>query len=217
VTLRDTTGEIEIRAAGAGLHADMQVPDFAIGLVVFAHASATSRQSPRNRRLARHLREQALGTLLLDLLTEEEESADASSGRYRFDAELLAMRLTAVTEWLRRNMELPLPLGYFGANTGAAAAIVAATRNQGIAAIVSRGGRPDLAGAALDQVRSPTLLILGSRDRQVLELNQNAFSRMHCEKELVVVPGATHLFEEPGALDKVAGEAARWFLLHFLE
>jgi len=208
--------ELEIGAGGAQLHGDLDLPAGATGLVVFAHGSGSSRLSPRNRAVARYLREQGLGTLLFDLLTTEEEHVDAASRRFRFDIPFLSGRLRAATDWLLDYLEAPLALGYFGASTGAAAALVAAAEAPDvIAAIVSRGGRPDLAEDALEQVAAPTLLIVAGDDREVLQLNRGAFDRLRCPKELVVVPGATHLFEEPGALDDVARHAARWFSKHF--
>ncbi|HEY8519856.1 MAG TPA: dienelactone hydrolase family protein [Gammaproteobacteria bacterium] len=210
-------GEVEIRTRGAVLQGDLQVPEGASGIVIFAHGSGSSRFSPRNRSVARYLRERHLGTLLFDLLTADEERADRATARYRFDIGFLAPRLAAVAEWLER--ERPgTALGYFGASTGAAAALVAAAEApHTIRAVVSRGGRPDLAGDALERVRAPTLLIVGGEDHQVLRLNEHALASLRCEKELVVVPGATHLFEEPGALDEVARHAAGWFEAHFLQ
>ena len=183
------------------------------GVVLFAHGSGSSRHSPRNRQVARLLHEGGLATLLVDLLTADEEAADRSSGHLRFDIGLLAERLVAAADWLTRQPETrALGLGCFGASTGAAAALVAAAeRPQAVSAVVSRGGRPDLAGPALPLVRCPTLLIVGGEDVAVIELNRRAYERLRCGKELVIVPGATHLFEEPGALDAVAGHARDWF------
>ena len=187
----------------------LSVPVGAPGVVAFAHGSGSSRLSPRNNRVAASLREAKLATLLFDLLTEE-EARDRSKV---FDIELLSERLLEATRWLRENPATrALRLAYFGASTGAAAALVAASRSEHtIDAIVSRGGRPDLAGPALSRVRAPTLLIVGGRDHQVLELNQDALAALRCPKELAVVPGATHLFEEPGALEQVTRLAAKWF------
>lgn len=212
---RGTREEVRISAGDAELRGDLELPDAAAGLVVFAHGSGSSRLSPRNRAVAQYLRAQGLGTLLFDLLTADEERADAASRRFRFDIPLLAERLGRATEWLLDH-RAPPALGYFGASTGAAAALIAAADGaHTIAAVVSRGGRPDLADAALEQVAAPTLLIVGGADRQVLQLNRNAFDRLRCSKELVVIPGATHLFEEPGALEDVSRHAARWFVRHF--
>ncbi len=192
------------------------MPHASAGIVIFVHGSGSSRHSPRNRMVASYLREAGLGTLLFDLLTSEEERVDLITAEYRFDIPFLARRLVDVTDWLIENHAPQLPLGYFGSSTGAAAALIAAASSRhGIAAIVSRGGRPDLAGAVLDQVRSPTLLLVGGLDAQVLELNEAALARLPCEKELVVIEGATHLFEEPGKLELVCAEARRWFVERF--
>ncbi|HEX6998577.1 MAG TPA: alpha/beta fold hydrolase [Gammaproteobacteria bacterium] len=208
-------GEVEIRAGGAVLHGDLHVPEAAGGIVIFAHGSGSSRFSPRNRSVARRLQERRLGTLLFDLLTADEERADMATGRYRFDIAFLAPRLAAVAQWLE-DRQPGTALGYFGASTGAAAALVAAAEApQTIRAVVSRGGRPDLAADALERVRAPTLLIVGGEDHHVMRLNERALARLRCEKKLVVVPGATHLFEEPGALDEIARHAAEWFTAHF--
>lgn len=209
--LEDTTA---ITVQPEGLQGILGVPDAARGLVIFAHGSGSGRLSPRNNHVARGLRAAGLATLLLDLLTPEEELDRANV----FDIPLLASRLSRAAEWARQQPSLQrLPFGYFGASTGAGAALLAASRaGRGIAAVVSRGGRPDLAGpAALAEVTAPTLLIVGSRDEPVIDLNSAAMSYMHCENELIVVPGATHLFEEPGALDEVIGYAARWFVRYF--
>lgn len=198
------------------LHGDLVIPDSAIGTVLFAHGSGSGRHSPRNRYVAQVLQRAGLATLLMDLLTLEEEGFDAQTAALRFDIELLARRLVEATCWLvDQPQTAQLPIGYFGASTGAAAALVAAAELPDlVAAIVSRGGRPDLAGAALRQVVAPTLLIVGSRDPVVLELNRKAFAELPGEKELKIVPGATHLFEEPGALEAVAELAKNWFVLH---
>lgn len=191
-----------------GLRGTLGVPEGALGLVLFAHGSGSSRLSPRNQRVARALRDAGIGTLLFDLLTE----AEAEDRARVFDIELLAQRLLDATAVVHR---WELPIGYFGASTGAAAALVAAARSPDpVAAVVSRGGRPDLAGAALAKVRSPTLLIVGGRDETVLQLNRQAESELRCEKKLEVVTGATHLFEEPGALEQVTHLARRWFVDH---
>lgn len=204
--------EAEVPVGEVVLRGDLVVPDGAQGMVLFAHGSGSGRFSPRNRRVAATLNEAGLGTLLVDLLTPEEDELDRRTGEHRFDIELLAGRVTATVDWLGQGQEAPLPIGLFGASTGAAAALVAAAeREDAVAAVVSRGGRPDLAGSALARVRAPTLLIVGGADTQVLELNRRALELLHSEKELVIVPGATHLFEEPGALDEVARLAAEWF------
>jgi len=183
-------------------------------LVLFAHGSGSSRLSPRNRYVAQSLNASGLATLLVDLLTPDEEAIDRRTGELRFDIEPLAERLIGVTDWSIRYPETrPLRIGYFGASTGAAAALIAAAERRGVvAAVVSRGGRPDLAGSALSRVRAPTLLIVGGNDTAVIELNRAAFAQLRAEKLLVIVPGATHLFEEPGALDEVEREAREWFL-----
>ena len=207
--------EVEIPAGDTVLRGDLVVPADAHGIVIFAHGSGSSRLSPRNRHVASFFRERQLGTLLFDLLTAAEERVDAYSREYRFDIPFLAVRLASVTGWLRTHLAGQQAFGYFGASTGAAAALVAAARApEGIRAVVSRGGRPDLADDALERVRAPTLLIVGGDDPQVLALNEEARARLQCENELLVVPGATHLFEEPGALEQVAEHAAQWFVQH---
>jgi putative phosphoribosyl transferase len=198
------------------LEGDLVLPDSASGVVVFAHGSGSGRHSPRNRQVASKLNEAGFGTLLMDLLTAEEDELDRITAEHRFNIPLLAERLTAAIEWLRQGEEGTLPIGIFGASTGAAAALVAAAkRPDGVAAVVSRGGRPDLAGPALARVRAPTLLIVGGADHVVLELNRRALEQVQTKKQLVVVPGAGHLFEEPGALEQVAALAADWFSGHF--
>ena len=184
--------------------------------MLFAHGSGSSRHSPRNRHVARLLNEGNLATLLIDLLTSGEEAMDARTAHLRFDIGLLAERLVGATDWLRQYPDTRrLPIAYFGASTGAAAALVAAVeRPNDVGAVVSRGGRPDLADEALERVRAPTLLIVGGNDLPVIRLNQIAFARLRCEKQLTIVPGATHLFEEPGALDEVAHLARAWFQRH---
>ena len=199
-----------------GLKGLLGVPAAAKGIVIFAHGSGSGRLSPRNNHVARGLREAGLGTLLIDLLTPAEEQDRANV----FDIPLLALRLAGATEWVRLLPDFAaLPVGYFGASTGAGAALLAASRAGGrIAAIVSRGGRPDLAGtAALERVRAPTLLIVGSLDGPVIELNRTALRHLHAKSELVIVPGASHLFEEARTLDQVIDHAARWFVRHFKE
>jgi pimeloyl-ACP methyl ester carboxylesterase len=203
---------VEIVLEDATLDGDLDVAGPAAGIVIFAHGSGSSRHSPRNRSVASRLRERGLGTLLFDLLTADEEQVDLVTREYRFDIPLLAARLLGATRWLIANRAGPTAVGYFGASTGAAAALVAAAEEPAaVRAVVSRGGRPDLAGDALGRVRAPTLLIVGGRDREVLDLNSQALRRLDCEKSLVVVPHATHLFEEPGTLDAVARHAAEWF------
>lgn len=204
--------DVRITADGVELQADLRVPQDPFGIVLFAHRSGTSRFSPRNRQVAAFLNQHRLATLLLDLLTAEEENLGPVS-EIHFDIGLLARRLTAASDWVARHPATQgLPQGCFGASTTAAALIGAATRAQHIRAVVSRGGRTDLAGDALPAVRAPTLLIVGGEDPHVLALNRLALARMCCEHELVVVPGATRLFGEPGALDEVARLARAWFL-----
>ena len=208
--------EVTIPGDGVLLRADLAVPPTARGLVVFAHGSGSGRRSPRNRAVARTLGGRGFATLLLDLLSEREQALDAESGRYRFDIALLASRLVAATDWIATAPKLrELPLGYFGSSTGAAAALLAAAaRADRVGAVVSRGGRVDLAGAAVHLVRAATLLLVGSDDETVLELNERALAELRCEKQLLVIEGAGHLFEEPGALDVVTQLAARWFADH---
>jgi putative phosphoribosyl transferase len=203
---------VRIPAAGVELPGDLVVPSGSVGVVVFAHGSGSSRGSPRNRRVAGVLHSQGLATLLFDLLTDEE----ALDRRNVFDIALLGERLDRARTWLAGEEGLAeLPVGYFGASTGAAAALwAAASPGRDIGAVVSRGGRPDLAGDRLGLVGAPTLLIVGSLDQMVLEMNRQAQRAMRCPTQLVVVPGAGHLFEEPGALDEVAGRAAGWFRHH---
>ncbi len=200
----------------AVLQGDLGIPPGARGMVIFAHGSGSSRHSPRNRYIAQELQQAGLATLLFDLLTAEEEQLDDYTRQYRFDIGLLAERLVASSDWLALNpLTRPLEQAYFGASTGAAAALVAAAQLPArVRAVVSRGGRPDLAGDALEKVRAPTLLIVGGWDVEVLRLNQQAFERLNCRKKLVVVPGATHLFEEPGKLEEVARLARDWFAQH---
>jgi pimeloyl-ACP methyl ester carboxylesterase len=216
--MRQRTLELRVGSTGA-IHGDLVVPDAAQGVVVFAHGSGSSRGSPRNQTVAAHLQRLGLATLLFDLLTEAEELDDRRTGHLRFDIELLAHRLElAVTAVVDDAETRARPVGLFGASTGAAAALVAAARDPApIAAVVSRGGRPDLAGDALESVQAPTLLIVGGRDRQVLDLNETAAARLRGEHRLVVVPHATHLFEEPGALEEVARLAGDWFSARFAE
>lgn len=195
---------------------DLFIPAGCSSLVLFAHGSGSSRLSPRNRYVAEVIRQHTIGTLLFDLLTEEEEAVDARTRHLRFDISLLARRLADATRWIADQDDLrDLRPGYFGASTGAAAALLAAAEMPDrIGAVVSRGGRPDLAGAALPLVRAPTLLIVGGADEEVITLNRAALEQLRCSKEMRIVPGATHLFEEPGALESVAGIAADWFRRH---
>ncbi len=206
----------EIRAAGVVLSADIVVPERAWGVILFAHGSGSGRNSPRNRLVAAELNRAGLATVLADLLTPGEEERDALTAELRFDIGLLAGRVTALADWaLEYERTMGLGLGLFGASTGAAAALVAAAaRPATVQAIVSRGGRPDLAGEFLGRVRRPTLLIVGQRDTVVIELNREAMEHLAGEARLEIVPGASHLFEEPGSLEQVASLAKDWFLLH---
>jgi dienelactone hydrolase len=208
--------EQNVRIAPDGLRGDLVMPEPAQGIIVFAHGSGSSRRSPRNRYVAGILQEAGFATLLLDLLTAAEEQVDAATGHLRFDIELLAQRLLEATDWLQHEPpSLNLPVAYFGASTGAAAAFVAAAaRPMLIKAVVSRGGRPDLAGSALPRVEAPALLIVGGNDHRVLNMNQQALAQLRCEKRLSVVPGANHLFEEPGTLEEAAHLAREWFEAH---
>lgn len=206
---------LKIPLEEVSLIGDFIAPENAIGTVIFAHGSGSSRKSSRNRLVARHLQTNGIGTLLFDLLTEDEEQEDMHTGHLRFNIRLLSRRLTAVTRWfLHENGSSPL--GYFGASTGAAAALNAAAELQSaIHCVVSRGGRPDLAGLALRQVTSATLLIVGGEDHPVIDLNKKALAELRCEKRMEIIPGATHLFEEPGTLEQAASLASRWFEHHF--
>ncbi|NLT68783.1 MAG: hypothetical protein GXX84_19500 [Acidobacteria bacterium] len=197
------------------LEGDLIIPAGATGVVLFAHGSGSSRFSSRNQFVARVIRQAGLGTLLFDLLTAEEEVVDLRTREFRFNIDLLARRLMDVTRWVVAQSERSLRLGYFGSSTGAAAALIAAA-NLGnmIGAVVSRGGRPDLAEPVLSQVTAPTLLIVGGRDDVVIGLNEQAYRHLHCKKQLEIIPGATHLFEEPGALERVAHLATGWFREH---
>jgi putative phosphoribosyl transferase len=207
---------VRVPVAEETLDANLTLPSSPIGVVLFAHGSGSSRHSPRNRYVARMLNGTGLATLLVDLLTQEEEAADLLTGDFRFNIELLAKRLLGAAGWLKNLPETrQLAIGYFGASTGAAAALVAAAARPELAgAVVSRGGRPDLAGQALPRVQAPALLIVGGNDFPVIELNRAAFAQLRCEKQLAIVPGATHLFEEPNALDEVARLARAWFEIH---
>jgi pimeloyl-ACP methyl ester carboxylesterase len=211
-----TATEVRVSIGDAVLAGDLVLPEHPAGIVLFAHGSGSSRHSPRNRLVAGTLNAAGFGTLLLDLLTPDEERADQLTGELRFDIDLLARRLLGAIDWLRAGPARSLRIGLFGASTGAAAALVAAAeRPEEVAAVVSRGGRPDLAGPALSRVRAPTLLIVGGADQAVLELNRRALELLPPESRVAVVPGATHLFEEPGALEQVAQLAADWFS-HYL-
>ncbi len=210
---------VRVPAGSVTLEGNLTLPEQSRGIVLFAHGSGSSRHSPRNRYVALLLNEAKLATLLIDLLTLHEEVVDARTAQLRFDIDLLAERLVDATDWLTQFPDTKdLRIGYFGASTGAAAALAAAAlRPDPVGAIVSRGGRPDLAGAALIRVRAPTLLIIGENDEQVIQLNRAALAQLRCEKQLVIVPGATHLFEEPGALDVVARLAHDWIERHLIE
>jgi putative phosphoribosyl transferase len=208
-----TEASVLVEARDAELDGDLTVPRSATALVLFAHGSGSSRGSPRNRAVAEVLQAAGLATLLFDLLTPEEENVDLRTRELRFDIPLLAERLGAASDWATRQPQLRLLAPtYFGASTGAAAALVAASERQEVRAIVSRGGRPDLAGDRLPLVQAPTLLAVGSRDETVLDLNRRAAAQMRAHVELEIVEGATHLFEEPGALEQVAELARDWFL-----
>jgi dienelactone hydrolase len=208
--------EVQIQAGQAVLFGDLHLPGAASALVLFAHGSGSSRHSPRNQFVASTLNDAGLATLLFDLLTQEEEAVDLRTREHRFNIGLLAERLVHATKWAKQQERTrDLRIGYFGSSTGGAAALVAAADNpQGVGAVVSRGGRPDLAGEALSKVQAPTLLIVGGNDDIVIELNEQARDRMCCEVKLEIIPGATHLFEEPGTLEKVAQLASDWFVNH---
>ncbi len=208
--------DVQVVSNGTVLRGNIGLRPGARGIVVFAHGSGSSRLSPRNRFVAQELRRAGLSTLLFDLLTAEEEAVDMRTAQLRFDIGLLARRLAGATDWLIQQPEAAsLRIGYFGSSTGAAAALVAAAeRPSAVDAIVSRGGRPDLAGDALSRVQAPTLLIVGGADTEVITLNRQAMQRMKAQTSLQIVPGATHLFEEPGALEKVTELAGNWFLTH---
>ncbi|MDR6890861.1 dienelactone hydrolase family protein [Variovorax sp. 3319] len=205
-----------MRSSSVSLDADLSVPASCNGIVLFAHGSGSSRLSPRNRQVAESLNASRLATLLVDLLTPDEEAEDQRTRELRFDIAMLADRLVRLTDWLRSNDQTAnLRIGYFGASTGAGAALVAAAqRPDTVDAVVSRGGRPDLAGPALERVRAPTLLIVGGNDGPVIDMNSQAMAAMHCEKRMTIVPGATHLFEEPDALGAVSTLARDWFKSH---
>jgi putative phosphoribosyl transferase len=208
--------EVRIPVDAAELAGTLSVPDDATGIVLFAHGSGSSRHSSRNVYVARTLHDAHVGTLLFDLLTAQEEARDVVTREYRFDIPLLAQRLIVATEWLDRDRRFAhARLGYFGASTGSAAALIAAAElRDRVAAVVSRGGRPDLAGQALARVRAPTLLIVGGADHGVIELNELALERLRGTKQIAIVPGASHLFEEPGTLTRAAELASQWFVRH---
>ena len=214
--MNETGNRVEVVTSSATLEGELVVPGGAKGAVIFAHGSGSSRRSPRNQFVARELRQGGLATLLFDLLTPEEEREEAHTRHLRFNIELLADRLAGATDWLRQHPSAShLSFGYFGASTGAGAALVAAAyRPNDVSAVVSRGGRPDLAGRFLQQVEAPTLLIVGGEDTLVIEMNRDALVQMHGETRLEIIPAATHLFEEPGALEAVAQLARGWFVQH---
>lgn len=211
-----TMTPVAVSINSESLQGDLGMPSDPQGIVLFAHGSGSSRHSSRNQYVARTLEHRNLATLLIDLLTPEEEVIDDRTAEYRFNIPMLATRLVAIVDWLRGRQETAsLPIGLFGASTGGGAALIAAAnRPHEIAAVVSRGGRPDLADAALPMVTTPTLLIVGGRDTPVIQMNRDAMKRMRGEVKLEIVPGATHLFEEPGTLDEVADRAGRWFAHH---
>ncbi len=200
------------------IEGNLRVPHNAKGIVLFAHGSGSSRFSPRNQYVAKVLNSAKIGTLLIDLLTKEEEEIDDATGEFRFDIGLLSRRLEAATKWLKKNAATKsLPVGYFGASTGAAAALIAATKfPEAVKTIVSRGGRPDLALDYLQKVKAPTLFIVGGKDTVVIDLNRKALAQISAEKKLEIVPGATHLFEEPGKLEEVAKLSVEWFSTHLI-
>ncbi len=210
--------DVTVSAGPVEVGGFLTIPEGATGMVLFAHGSGSSRFSPRNTAVARVLQEAGLATLLIDLLTEEEERVDMRTGHLRFDIPFLAERLAGATRWLEENPETAdMTVGYFGASTGAAAALVAASEHpEPVGAVVSRGGRPDLAAEALERVEAPTLLIVGGLDTAVIEMNRDALARLSCEKRLEIVEGASHLFEEPGTLEEVARLATDWLRGHLL-
>jgi len=214
VRAKNDTREVQIPSGEVTLNGELDIPWNVVGVVLFAHGSGSSRHSPRNRHVARTIRNAGVGTLLFDLLTRDEEAVDVYTRHLRFDIDLLAERLVNATYWLKGELD-DVRAGYFGASTGAAAALVAAAQlGEIVGAVVSRGGRPDLAADSLPLVTAPTLLIVGGLDYPVIEMNRQAYARLDCEKEIEIVPRATHLFEEPGTLDQVAHLAAEWFQTH---
>ena len=211
---RQAAASVHIRSGAVMLEGELVLPDQADGVVLFAHGSGSSRHSPRNQFVAQTIREAGIGTLLFDLLTQDEEAEDRYTRHLRFDIALLAERLVDATYWIKGEFD-HLHVGYFGASTGAAAALVAAAElGEIVCAIVSRGGRPDLARGALPRVKAPTLLVVGELDHPVIVLNEQAYAQLRGEKEVEIVSGASHLFEEPGALEQVADLAANWFRRH---
>lgn len=209
----ETHHAVTVPAQEVNLQGDLAIPSRAQAIVLFVHGSGSSRLSPRNKFVASRLNQAGLATLLFDLLTEQEEKVDMHTAQLRFDIKLLSQRVVAATRWVFENAETRgLPVGFFGASTGAAAALVAATKvDKDVGAVVSRGGRPDLAGAYLAHVKAPTLLIVGERDRAVIELNNEAMRQLSSVKRMVIIPGASHLFEEPGTLEQAADYARDWF------
>ena len=215
--MQKTKEEVVVIPVGrATIKGNLIIPIVARGVVLFAHGSGSGRFSPRNQYVAKVLNEAGIGTLLIDLLTKEEEETDTATGEFRFDIGLLSQRLEVATEWLKQNPATKtLAIGYYGASTGAAAALIAATKfPKDVKTVVSRGGRPDLAMQHLQKVKVPTLFIVGGRDTVVIDLNKKAMEQVHAEKKLEIVPGATHLFEEPGKLEAVAKLSADWFVAH---
>ena len=208
------TVEISIPIGDSSINGNLHVVDNANALVIFAHGSGSSRFSKRNQFVANILNQATISTLLFDLLTKEEDAVDQVTRQFRFDIPLLAERLVTVTKWVKSNKEIQhLTLSFFGSSTGAAAALIAAAQlSEAIHAVVSRGGRPDLAGDYLAKVKSPTLLIVGQLDYEVISLNESAYKQLTCTKEIAIIPGATHLFEEPGTLEQVATIASNWFI-----
>ena len=214
MTKKSAINNVSITSGSKVLEGNLSIPDKASGIVLFVHGSGSSRFSPRNKYVAQTLQDVNIATLLFDLLTKEEEREDMWSGHLRFDIKLLANRLKDVTKWIKENPSTRnLNIGYFGASTGAAAALVAAADNNIVKAIVSRGGRPDLANEALFNVKAPTLLLVGEKDIEVIKLNKDAFQNLKevKDKKLIIVPKATHLFEEPGTLEEVSNLALQWF------
>lgn len=212
------TQVVQIKADDVTLEGNLGLPEGATGIVVFAHGSGSSRFSPRNQFVAEALRDGGLATLLFDLLTSEEEELDQRTRELRFDIQMLAGRVVGATDWLvKQPFAQNLEVGYFGSSTGAAAALIAAAEREGVVeAVVSRGGRPDLASARLPDVKAPTLLIVGEKDQPVIQMNRQAMEQMQTKKELQIVPGASHLFEEPDTHEQVADLARDWFLKHLV-
>ncbi len=213
---QEEKNEVKIPSNGAAIKGNLDIPEGAKSIVLFAHGSGSGRFSPRNTYVAGLMKKEHIATLLIDLLTKEEEAIDEYTGKYRFNVDMLAKRLIDATKWIKSNASTQkLAVGYFGASTGAAAALIAAAKDPAeIKAVVSRGGRPDLAAENLPLVKAPTLLIVGGNDTEVLELNRQALKQIHAEKQLEIVPGATHLFEEPGKLLEAAEIAIDWFKKH---